>query len=581
MNHIPDCKTAFTSELIAHMYTADDAKNIFELEMNVRAFFEFGDYIPAFLKLQNIERESGEIFYFWESSSTEAQCPSCGTLSTAVCNDYYCKPIQDIPQGGDAVYHEVRLKKYYCKNPECIQKRFVERLQGFAEEDARKTNRFVSYCVARSLECSCNGAERSIRSEGAKISNDTIARYLKAESAKTIESNLKNDQVKIISVDDINLRKGDKSSGCTVFIDEETHRVLVIIKGTTKEATKRALDKFPSVQFFSRDRASAYSSAAEECGITQIADRFHLIKNAQAAVKDALMMELPVNVYVRSGEGWIAMTSNAGGPDEKQYFCVADEDMEERVRIAKLTPAMAKKYRNTLRVLELADKGMKSPAIAQIMRLSSNDIRGLRRVAVKTLTDVEDRIKKNIQTANDKIDKHHAILFEHDVKTIGPNARPSCESVVEPFRAAVIEQLRMGGNHRTIYPIICEQGFIGSCNAVYQYILKLRKEIPDEVKQVEKSALPDLTLESFSRDKVYHEILKEAAKSRKSASDDGNIHNSDLSGAVDRELEKQVKSNANKSPLSDMARTVIYGDDPNNKENTQEEDKDQLKKNYI
>jgi len=139
----------------------------------------------------------------------------------------------------------------------------------------------------------------------------------------------------------------------------------------------------------------------------------------------------------------------------------------------------------------------------------------------------------------------------------------------------------MGGNHRTIYPIICEQGFIGSCNAVYQYILKLRKEIPDEVKQVEKSALPDLTLESFSRDKVYHEILKEAAKSRKSASDDGNIHNSDLSGAVDRELEKQVKSNANKSPLSDMARTVIYGDDPNNKENTQEEDKDQLKKNYI
>ncbi len=40
------------------------------------------------------------------------------------------------------------------------------------------------------------------------------------------------------------------------------HRVLLIIRGTTKEAAKKAIEMFPSAEFFSRDRASAYASAA-------------------------------------------------------------------------------------------------------------------------------------------------------------------------------------------------------------------------------------------------------------------------------------------------------------------------------
>jgi hypothetical protein len=52
------------------------------------------------------------------------------------------------------------------------------------------------------------------------------------------KSNLERDDVKILSVDDFNMRKGDSSSGCTVFIDQETHKVLIIVKGTTKDVVQ-------------------------------------------------------------------------------------------------------------------------------------------------------------------------------------------------------------------------------------------------------------------------------------------------------------------------------------------------------
>mgnify|MGYP000963240303 FL=1 len=110
------------------------------------------------------------------------------------------------------------------------------------------------------------------------MSNDSIGRYLKAAASGKIEENIVKNNVKVLAVDDINLRKGDKSSGCTVFVDGETHKVLIVVKGTTKEATKRVIEKFSSSEFLSSDRAAGYSTAGAECEKTQVADRFHLIK---------------------------------------------------------------------------------------------------------------------------------------------------------------------------------------------------------------------------------------------------------------------------------------------------------------
>jgi hypothetical protein len=449
------------------------------------------------------------------------------------------------------VYHVVRFRKYFCGNPECNYEEFVERFRDFSEEDARKTVRFKKYCIERSLGCGCNHAEYELRAEGAVISNDTLGRYLKSEAAAKIESNITRDDVRVLAVDDINLRKGDKSSGCTVLLDEEKHKVLIIIKGTTKEVTKRALEMFPSAQFFSRDRATAYSSAGAECGKTQVADRFHLIKNAQEAIKNALMASIPAKIFIRDGDGWV-QASPDDSVNSKPYFYVPEERVEECIKLAGLTPAKARKYRNTLKLLELADKGLKTADIAKEMDVPYKDVQALRRTAASTLLAVEDRIKKRMDAQNDAIENRKEKLRSHTPKTVGgPRVRPSSESIVEPYRETVIAMVKTGGNHRTIYPVIQEMGYTGSRNAIYQYILKLRREVPEQLnrKRVEKP--PEMTLESYSRDKIYSAILKEASISRPGKEEDGEQDK--------KSHAKKKPAEAHNSPFSAKATELILG----------------------
>lgn len=549
-------KTIFTERMAAAGFTPEDSQAAYTIEMEARTFFDFHGIVPESLALQNIEQDEKTYRYHWESRSLNAVCPFCNSESFES-NDYYTKPLQDIPFHDKAVFHVIRFKKYHCGNEKCSCDEFVERFTDFSGEDARKTNRFKKHCIERALGCACNHAEYELRKEGAVISNDTIARYLKAEAAKEIEENITSDNVLVMSVDDVNLRKGDKSSGCTVFLDGETHKVLIILSGTTKEITKQALEKFPSSDFFSRDRASAYSSAGSECEKTQVADRFHLIKNAHEAVKEALMATIPATIFIREGDGWVQAAPDAVS-GKRSYFYVPDELLEERIRLAKLTPAKEKRYRNTVKMLELADKGLKTADIAKEMDILYKDVQALRRSAATTLQYVQDKIKKNVESQNRKYENRNEKKCDNPPKTAGgAKARPAKESIVEPFKETVIALVKSGGNHRSIYPEIKKQGYSGSQNAIYQYILKLRKESPDELKPEIVGMPHGLTLESCRMGTVYSGVLKEAKAKRNSKEE-----NRDGKEPVSHQAKANKRpAEAVGSPFSDEIVDLIYGPD--------------------
>ena len=190
-------------------------------------FFEWGDVVPEFLVLQNMERNDMRLQYDWASRSQDAVCPFCGIRSETSAHKSFENRVQDLPQGGCAVWHRVRRQIYRCLNADCAHQEFLERMPGFVDDDARKTIRFEQECVARALDSGCKPAEDALKRAGATVSNDTIGRYLKKAAVRQIEANLHRNRVRVLAVDDIYLRKGDQSSGCTVFLDEETHRVLI------------------------------------------------------------------------------------------------------------------------------------------------------------------------------------------------------------------------------------------------------------------------------------------------------------------------------------------------------------------
>jgi len=555
-------------------YSSEEAQRIFLLEMKATKYFRFEDLIPECFELENIELDDKAIRYYWSSRSGQAECPKCNKPSLNERKDYQSKPIQDIASDGRAVYHEIRLKRYYCDNPECETKIFVERFYEFTEENARKTHRFIERCKDLAVANGNLPAEREIRAEGSVVCDDTISKYVKAEAAKVIKANLSKDNVKVLSVDDFNTRKGDRSSGCTVFIDQETHKVLIIVKGTTKEAVQNVIEKFPSSEFLSRDRACSLSSAGDACGKIQVADRFHLIQNIHKAIDEALMAEIPANIFLKEGEGWIDLAQGSGAGT---ILTVPQEDIEKRIQLAGLTETKAEKYRNTLKMLEMSDKGLRTADIAKALEIPQKAVTELRRSAATIIKEVQDKITRRIEKYPENSKGQGRPPADGDRKTLGPNPRSARESIVEPYRDIVVEMWNAGYSHHKIHPAIVAEGFSGCKAAIYQYIWKLEYEDPcvltrkikqkkpgtpwvDSFDKLEAQNLPDLTLENVPRNSVYKSILNEC-KSARPVNDVSSGGGKEEKGAGAAKPKSKKPAMAKYSPLEQEYLDLMYGKD--------------------
>jgi transposase len=83
----------------------------------------------------------------------------------------------------------------------------------------------------------------------------------------------------VVGIDDWAFKKG-RTYG-TIVVDMEKHRVIDLLPDRETETVKRWLEKHPSIEIVSRDRASGYAQAATQGApqAVQVADRWHLLKN--------------------------------------------------------------------------------------------------------------------------------------------------------------------------------------------------------------------------------------------------------------------------------------------------------------
>ncbi len=475
------CLRSFMEESIASVH-GGKADALFAETMNMIGQFFYAFQIPACWKLEDIEKQKNGWVFHWISTSTEAICPECQTTTSKQPKLYFHRIIQDIPLANRAVHHQVRGNRYRCIN-QCKGKfaTFVEQYPEIADRHSRLSHQLTEFVIRVALEGSCNQSSKNLRTIGIQISRDSIIRALKKNGAKVVKDNLERNDVTVLSMDDINLRKGKSSTACTVFIDGETHRVLVIVQGASADVAGKVLDRYPSVNKVCRDRACAYAKASKERNLEQIADRFHLVQNIHFAVKDALSFALPRDVFIREGEGWMRMVNSAkeGRPtpemeqEDAQVFIgpatLSSKDIERRIELAQLSERSAMKYRQTLAVLELTEQGLRSYEIAKKLDLKLPDIVRYRKLAPETLGHVEDKIDEyyNMKAKGQK---------EYHQKTIAKNARKSTESIVEPYRDTVLPLFYAGKTHRAIHAVLVEEGFQGSANTVYQYMIKYAHE---------------------------------------------------------------------------------------------------------
>jgi hypothetical protein len=237
------------------------------------------------------------------------------------------------------------------------------------------------------------------------------------------------------------------------------------------------------------------------------------VANLHEAIKDTLALTFGSDVFLPQGDGWerSAEASTPATTERRPRWTLSPADRERRIGLARLTSRQARKYRTTLALLELADSDLRSATVAKRLGITRATLRRYRKEAPATLAQVETQLDAWMEA--------EAIpTAAPPIKTLAPGARPAAESIVAPYHDTVVRLAAQGHGHPTIHAAMVQEGFHGSPNAIYPYLLKLRHEqaqIGESPLEEEPKGRPArIGVQRIASSTIYRRILHEVAQDR-------------------------------------------------------------------
>src|SRR5260370_30472852 len=86
--------------------------------------------LPEEMEIVSINAVENELQVCVSSKRLSCPCPRCATFSSGIHSYYRRKPLE-LPCAGQMVRLELTVKKFFCREKNCPQKIFVERLPEF------------------------------------------------------------------------------------------------------------------------------------------------------------------------------------------------------------------------------------------------------------------------------------------------------------------------------------------------------------------------------------------------------------------------------------------------------------------
>ncbi len=174
-----------------------------------------------------------------------------------------------------------RARRFFCDNPECERRIFVEPFPKALGHYARQTQRTNDSLLELSHCSSAEMAARVARLLGFVTSPVSLLRLQRLERFPAVFP-------RVLGVDEFALRKG-RTYG-TLMVDFERRVPVDIIEGIAAKDLTSWLQGHPQVEVLARDRGWAYRLAGQTAlpQAQQVADRFHLVHNVSLAQKDLL-----------------------------------------------------------------------------------------------------------------------------------------------------------------------------------------------------------------------------------------------------------------------------------------------------
>ena len=229
-------------------------------------------YLSSGLLVQNIEQSDGVFHVYATSSSKEGTCPYCGHKSQKV-HSRYVRVIHDLSILGHRVIIYLGVRKFFCHNHKCDKATFAEQPGTEVFRYRRRTCRCEVAVARQGISTSSNSASRLLSLLGIPVSSSTVLRDLHRLCPSSYED------VREIGVDDWAWRKGVTYG--SIVIDLKEGRPIDLLGDRETDSFREWMQAHGQVELVSRDRSTDYSSAiaALDKPVTEVADKFHLVKN--------------------------------------------------------------------------------------------------------------------------------------------------------------------------------------------------------------------------------------------------------------------------------------------------------------
>lgn len=229
----------------------------------------------------NVERTDDLAIIYVQKTSRSATCPYCKELSVSV-HSYYFRKLRDLPAFGNKVCIHLKTRKFYCNNARCARRLFAERFNTHFSPYKRCSDRLRQKLLEIALLSGGNAGEKLCKTLSIPVSSSILIRLIHEQDLAEAAPS------EALGIDDWAFKKGINYG--TAIVDLKRHKIIDLLADREAATVEQWLKARTNIQVVTRDRFSRYAKGVTAAlpEATQVADRWHLIKNMGDALKKLL-----------------------------------------------------------------------------------------------------------------------------------------------------------------------------------------------------------------------------------------------------------------------------------------------------
>jgi transposase len=235
------------------------------------------------LWIESIDAQEPGLMLTLAVTEPQAVCPDCLHPTFRVHGRYW-RTLADLPWAATPVRLRVHVRRFWCETPSCERQTFTERFSELAPHYARTTARLSHMQTDLGLALGGSAGARRLVNQGLPGSRNTLLRRIRRFAPPDAPAS------EVVGIDDWAKRKGHTYG--TIIVDLDRHCPVDVLPDRTAETVADWMQSHPELKVVARDRAAAYASGVKEGApqATQVADRWHLLKNLREAVETELSL---------------------------------------------------------------------------------------------------------------------------------------------------------------------------------------------------------------------------------------------------------------------------------------------------